>query len=98
MHKQAALKRLMAQTELAHLELDQAAKLLYLRADVDFILTDFGAHLAEKLNSLPDRYSSEIAACLGDAAKIHKALEDAAHQILEELNAHLLSRLEELSP
>ena len=96
MHKQAALKRLVAQAELANLELDRAAKALYERVDVDYVLHDFGVTLADKLNSLPDRYTSELAACRGDTAAIHKTLEDAAHNILAELNDHLNRQREAL--
>lgn len=96
MHKQAALKRLVAQAELANLELDRAAKALYERVDVDYVLHDFGVTLADKLNSLPDRYTSELSACRGDTAAIHKTLEDAAHNILAELNDHLNRQREAL--
>lgn len=80
-----------AKAEQANMELDKMAGALVERADVDFVLTDFGNTLRGLLESLPDRLAPAIAAHRGDVNAIHKALEDTAHDLLNEM-ADLMRR------
>ena len=96
LHKQASLKRLQAQAELANLELDQAAKLLYDKNDVDYLLADIGRTVADAFQSLADRYAPVLAACKGDPNALHKALEDIGATELAALNEHQRRKQEEL--
>lgn len=96
LHKQASLKRLQAQAELANLELDRAAKAVYDADDVHYLLTDIGRTTADAWQSLADRYTSELVACKGDANAIHKALEDIGATELAALNHHQQRKTEEL--
>ena len=96
LHKQASLKRLQAQAELANLELDQAAKLLYDKNDVEYLLADIGRTVADAFQSLADRYAPVLAACKGDPNALHKALEDIGATELAALNEHQRRKQEEL--
>ena len=86
-----------AKAETANLQLDQAAGLLVDRAEVDFVLADFGNTLRGLLESLPDRYTGTIAALRGDAGQIHKALEDASREILTEIADHMHRKMENIN-
>ena len=95
LHKQASLKRLQAQAELANLQLDAAAKLLIERETVEFVLADFGKTLVGLMENLPDRLTPELMACGPDAREIHKTLEDSFHDLLAELQQHLQRKTQE---
>ncbi len=96
LHKQASLRRLQAQAELANLELDQAAKLVYDKNDVDYLLADIGRTVADAFQSLADRYAPVLAACKGDPNALHKALEDIGATELAALNEHQRRKQEEM--
>lgn len=86
-----------AKAEQANMELDKMAGALVERADVDFILTDIGNTLRGLLESLPDRLAPAIAAHLGDVNAIHKALEDTAHDLLNEMADLMRRKMETLA-
>ena len=86
-----------AKAELANLDIDKAPGLLVERAEIDFILSDFGATVRDQFESLPDRLTSDLAACRGDPSALHKTLADAARQALDTIDQHLLRRLAALS-
>lgn len=83
--------------ELAAMELDKLAGALVERAEVDFVIGDFGATLRGLLEGLPDRLAGEIAAHQGDVNAIHKSLEDAARELLLAVSAQMERRLEDLA-
>lgn len=85
-----------AKAEKAALELDQMAGALVERAEVEFVLDDFGQVLRSLLESMADRLSGPLAGHRGDTNAIHKDLEDAAHDLLTEISAHMARRLEHL--
>ncbi|MBK1719200.1 hypothetical protein [Thiocystis violacea] len=85
-----------AKADLANLDLDRAAGLLVERAEIDFILVDYGTVVRDQLESLPDRLAPDLAACRGEVGLIHKTLGDAARQILEAVGQHLQRRLDGL--
>jgi phage terminase Nu1 subunit (DNA packaging protein) len=85
-----------AKAETANLELDKLAGSLVERAEVDFVLADFGNTLRGQLESLPDRLAPAIAAHRGDVGAIHKTLEDTAHDLLTEMSETMKRRMESL--
>jgi phage terminase Nu1 subunit (DNA packaging protein) len=93
--RQAQLKRLTAQAEQANLDLDKAAGQLVERAEIDYVLTDLGRVIADRLHNLPDRYTPDLAACQAEPVRIHKALEDIGAQVLAEIHEHLTRKAEE---
>lgn len=86
-----------AKAELANLDIDKAAGLLVERAEIDFILSDYGATVRDQFESLPDRLTPDLSACRGDPSALHKTLADAARQALDTIDQHLLRRLAALS-
>jgi hypothetical protein len=87
-----------AKAELANIEVDKAAGALVERAEVDFVLADFGNTLRGLLENLPDRLSGPLAALRGDAAAIHKALEESIHELLGEFAARIQHKVKALEP
>lgn len=85
-----------AKAETANLELDKLAGSLVERAEVDFVLADFGGTLRGLMESLPDRLAPAIAAHRGDVGAIHKALEDTAHDLLTEMSETMKRKMEEI--
>ena len=85
-----------AKAETANVELDKIAGLLVDRAEVDFVLADFGNTLRGVLDSLPDRLTGELSAHRGDSAAIHKTLADASREILTEISHHMARRISTL--
>jgi phage terminase Nu1 subunit (DNA packaging protein) len=86
-----------AKAETANIELDKLAGALVERAEVDFVLNDFGNTLRGLLESLPDRLAPAIAAHRGDVNSIHKALEDTAHDLLNEMADLMKRKMETLA-
>ncbi|MBY0453330.1 MAG: hypothetical protein K2Q11_00395 [Burkholderiaceae bacterium] len=84
--------------ELVNIEVDKATGALVERAEVDFVLADFGNTLRSMLENLPDRMSGPLAALRGDAAAIHKALEEAVHELLGDFAAHIQQKVKALDP
>ena len=84
-----------AKAETANMELDKLAGALVERAEVDFVLHDFGQTLRALLESLPDRMAHE---CLRirDAAELHKYLADTFADVLVEMSEHMKRRLEDV--
>lgn len=83
-----------AKAETANMELDKLAGALVERAEVDFVLHDFGQTLRALLESLPDRMAHE---CLRirDAAALHKYLADTYADVLVEMSEHMKRKMEE---
>jgi hypothetical protein len=96
--RQQQLKHLTAKAEQANVDLDKAAGQLVERTEIDYVLTDFGRTVSDRLQSLPDRYTPELAACSADPVRIHKALEDIGAQVLSEIHDHLNRKAEETLP
>lgn len=82
-----------AKAELANLELDQRAGLLVERAEVDFVLADFGTTLRALLEGLPDRLSPVVAGHRGDMGSLHRLIEEHAREIAEQIADHMSRRM-----
>ena len=87
-----------AKAETANMELDKLIGTLVDRAEVDFVLADFGNTLRALLESLPDRLAGQLAALRGDTNAIHKALEDALHDTLQDMAENMKRKTEGLNP
>jgi hypothetical protein len=85
-----------AKAERENMELDKLAGSLVERAEVDYVLADFGNTLRGLLEGLPDRLSGALAAHRGDVNAIHKALDDAAHDLLTEMSELMKRKMEGL--
>jgi len=97
-----ALKRAMLATqqrkaEILAMDADKMAGTLVDRADVEYVIGDFGAMLRGLLEGLPDRLAGEIASHQGNVNAIHKSLEDAAREILLAISAQMERRIEGLA-
>ncbi len=86
-----------AKAERENMELDKLAGLLVERAEVDYVLADFGNTLRGLLEGLPDRLAGALAAHRGDVNAIHKALDDAAHDLLTEMSELMKRKMEALT-
>jgi hypothetical protein len=82
---------------MANLELDQRAGLLVERTEVDFVLADVGNTFRGLLEGLPDRLAPVIAGHRGDLGTLHKVLEDACREVLEQITEHMARRMETLT-
>lgn len=96
-----ALKRAMLATqqrkaEILAMDADKMAGTLVDRADVEYVIGDFGAMLRGLLEGLPDRLAGEIASHQGNVNAIHKSLEDVSREMLQALSAQIERRLEGL--
>lgn len=87
-----------AKAETANMELDKLTGTLVDRAEVDFVLADFGSTLRALLESLPDRLAGQLAALRGDTNAIHKALEEALHDTLQDMAENMKRKTEGLNP
>ena len=85
-----------AKAERENMELDKLAGSLVERAEVDYVLADFGLTLRGLLEGLPDRLSGALAAHRGDVNAIHKALDDTAHDLLTEMSDLMKRKMEGL--
>jgi len=83
-----------AKAETANMELDKLAGALVERAEVDFVLADFGNTLRGLLEGLPDRISHECMR-IRDAADMHKYLADTFADTLTEMAEHMKRKMEE---
>ncbi|MCU0810133.1 MAG: hypothetical protein MUE59_03705 [Thiobacillaceae bacterium] len=86
-----------AKAERENMELDKLAGSLVERAEVDYVLADFGLSLRGLLEGLPDRLAGALAAHRGDVNAIHKALDDTAHDLLTEMSELMKRKMEALS-
>lgn len=86
-----------AKAEKAAMEVDLMAGALVERAEIDFVHDDLGHTLRALIEGLADRYTGPLAAHRSDNNAIHKTLEDAARDILEEISAHLRRRMEQVN-
>lgn len=86
-----------AKAELANMEVDQKAGLLVERAEVDYVLADFGNTLRALLEGLPDRLAPAISAHRGDVNAIHVELETVAAELLRDISEHMKRRMEALA-
>ena len=96
-----ALKRAMLATqqhkaEILAMERDKMAATLVDRAEVEYVVGEFGAMLRSLFEGLPDRLAGEIAAHQGNVNAIHKSLEDVSRESLQALCAQMERRLAEL--
>lgn len=78
-----------AKAEQANIEIDKLIGTLAERAEFDYLITDFGNVLRDKLETLPDRLASQLAALKGDTATLHAALADAMRDVLADLAEHM---------
>jgi phage terminase Nu1 subunit (DNA packaging protein) len=85
-----------AKAEMANLELDKAAGALVERAEVDFILHDFGTTLGGLLDNLPDRMTPECLR-LRDVAGLHQYLAETFNDLRGELAAHMTRRMDQIT-
>lgn len=92
--KLATAREREARAAIAAMERDKMAGSLVERAEVDFVLADFGSTLRGLVEGLPDRLSPTLAAHRGDVGGIHKDLEDAAHDLLTEISDHMKRKME----
>jgi hypothetical protein len=81
----ARLKREEAAAELLALRLDREAGLLVLKADVDFVLADFGAMVRTSLEDLGGRIAGALVGRTAD--EIRRLLDEEATSILTNLVA-----------
>jgi len=86
-----------AKAETANMELDKLAGALVERAEVDFVLADFGNTLRGLLEGLPDRITHECMR-IRDAADMHKYLADTFADTLTEMAEHMRRKMEETHP
>jgi len=80
----------------ANLELDQAARLLVERTEVDYVLADFGNTLRALLGGMADRLAPAIAAHRGDVAQIHAEIDGFAMDTLNEISDTLSRKMERI--
>lgn len=85
-----------AKREQGEMEIDKSAGLLVERAEIDFVLADYGAAVRDQLESLADRLTPALATCLGDQAALHLTFTNAVRKSLEAIDQHLLRRLASL--
>ena len=93
--RMATMREREAKAEQVAMEVDIKAGLLVERAEVEFILRDFGHTLRGLLEGLPDRLASEVAAKGGNVNAIHAALEQSASQVLDEISGYMQRRAQE---
>lgn len=86
-----------AKAELANMEVDKQAGLLVERAEVDFVLADFGNTLRGLLEGLPDRLAPAISRHRGDVNAIHAELESTAADLLNQISEQMKRKMEEFS-
>lgn len=86
-----------AKAELANMEVDKQAGLLVERAEVDYVLADFGNTLRGLLEGLPDRLAPAISRHRGDVNAIHAELESSAADLLREISEQMKRKMEEIS-
>ena len=87
--KLATMKEREAKAEQANIDLDKQAGALVELGEINYVLNDIGRVIVEKVSSLPDRYAPALSAHKGDVAGLHKGLDDAAHELLNEITDHL---------
>ncbi|NCA71895.1 MAG: hypothetical protein EOM91_17820 [Sphingobacteriia bacterium] len=84
-----------AKAELANLELDKAAGLLVERAEVEFVLADFGNTVRAIFEGLADRLTPALDGHQGNAASLHKIIDDVAREGLDTVADYLARRSSE---
>jgi hypothetical protein len=82
--------------ELSALEIDKQAGLLIERAEVDYVLADFGTTLGGLLDNLPDRMTPECLR-LRDVAGLHQYLAETFNDLRGELAAHMTRRMDQIT-
>ncbi len=95
--KLATAREREARAAIAAMERDKMAGALVERAEVDFVLADFGNTLRGLVEGLPDRLAPTLAAHRGEVGGIHKDLEDAAHDLLTEISDHMKRKIEAMA-
>lgn len=79
--------------EQAAIEIDKAMGTLVEMSEVQYVLGDLGATLRSLLEGMPDRLAGEIAAHQGNTNAVHKALEDAAREMLLAISEQMSRRV-----
>jgi len=92
--KLATAREREARAAIAAMERDKMAGSLVERAEVDFVLADFGNTLRGLVEGLPDRLAPSIAAHRGDVSAIHHDLQDTAHTLLTEISDHMKRKMD----
>lgn len=93
--KLAALSLQRARAEQANLELDRAAGILVLRADVEWVLKDAGALWRQLLEAMPIHLAPRLVG-LADMEAMRGAIEDYATEMAESLVTELKRRADRL--
>lgn len=96
--KFATMKEREARAAIAAMEQDKMAGSLVERAEMDYVLADFGSTLRGLLEGLPDRLAPSLASHRGDVSAIHRDLEDTAHALLTEISEHMKRKMEAVTP
>lgn len=86
-----------AKAELANMEVDKQAGLLVERAEVDYVLADFGNTLRGLLEGMADRLAPAISRHRGDVNAIHAELESTAADLLHEISEQMKRKMEAFS-
>lgn len=83
-----------AKAEKAQMEADEKAGALLDRKEVEAIWDETFTILRTLHESLPDRLAGALSAHRGDTAAIHRSLEDAAAEILQEVSSTMNRKME----
>jgi len=86
-----------AKAEMANLELDQKAGTLVERAEMDFVLAEFGSAVRGLIESMPDRLSPSIARHRGDVNAVHAELESYVADLLTEISDQMKRKQEAIT-
>lgn len=86
-----------AKAELANMEVDKQAGLLVERAEVDYVLADFGNALRALLEGMADRMAPAISRHRGDVNAIHAEIESTAADLLNQISEQMKRKMEEIS-
>lgn len=85
-----------AKAELANMEVDKQAGLLVERAEVDYVLADFGNALRALLEGMADRMAPAISRHRGDVNAIHAEIESTAADLLNQISEQMKRKMEEI--
>ena len=86
-----------AKAERENLAIDKEVGALVERAEVDYVLADFGNTLRGLCESMPDRIAPVIAAHRGDVAAIRADLDGHFTDLLNEMSEHMKRKMEEIN-
>lgn len=95
--KRATVDLQRRKAEMQAIEIDKATGTLVEMADVHYVLGDLGATVRSLLEGMPDRLAGELAAHQGNTNAVHKALEDAAREMLVAISEQMSRRAKGLA-